>query len=49
MRVAFKMSLQELLNSTDEVAVYKIMDKPISAVQKVVEQKIKLFGSENKT
>ncbi|RJR27122.1 class II fructose-bisphosphate aldolase [candidate division WWE3 bacterium] len=48
MRIAFKMSLQELLNSTNEVAVYKIMDKPIEAVQKVVEYKIGLFGSTGK-
>jgi fructose-bisphosphate aldolase class II len=48
MRVAFKLSLQELLNSTDEVAVYKFMDKPIMAVQKVVEGKMRLFGSVNR-
>lgn len=48
MRIAFKMTLQEVLNNTNEIAVYKIMEKPIEAVQKVVETKIKLFGSESK-
>ena len=48
MRIAFKLTLQEAVNSTEEVAVYKYMGKPIEEVQKVVEHKIKLFGSENK-
>ncbi len=45
MRIAFKMTLQEVINSSNEIAVYKFMEKPIAAVQKVVEYKIKLFGS----
>lgn len=48
MRIAFKMSLQQTLNATDEIAVYKIMEKPISEVQKVVETKMQLFGSASK-
>jgi len=45
MRIAYKMTLQEVLNSSDEIAGYKIMEKPIEEVRKVVESKIKLFGS----
>ena len=45
MRIAFKMTLQETLNKTNEVAVYKIAGKAIEEVQKIVEYKIKLFGS----
>lgn len=47
-RIAFKMTLQEVLNATNEIAVYKIMEKPILASQQVVEHKIELFGSFNK-
>lgn len=47
-RVAFKMVLQEILNSTKEIAGYKFMQKPIEEMQKVVEGKIKMFGSANK-
>ncbi len=47
-RIAFKLTLQETLNNTDDVAIYKITPAAIQAVQKVVEYKIKLFGSENK-
>jgi ketose-bisphosphate aldolase len=45
MRIAYKMTLQETLNHTNEVAVYKFTPKAIEAVQKIVEYKIKLFGS----
>lgn len=48
MRIAFKLTLQEILNNTNEIAVYKFMEKPIEAVRKVVETKIKLFGSSGK-
>jgi len=48
MRIAFKLTLQEVLNTTKEIAVYKYMQKPIEEVQKVVEQKIKFFGSAGK-
>lgn len=45
LRIAFKMTLQQVLNESNEIAVYKIMDRPIKEVQKVVERKIKLFGT----
>jgi fructose-bisphosphate aldolase, class II len=48
MRIAFKMTLQEVLNASNEIASYKFMEQPINAVVKVVESKIKLFGSSNK-
>lgn len=48
MRVAFRMTLHETLNQSNEIAVYKIMDKPIAEVQRVVETKIKLFGTTDK-
>jgi ketose-bisphosphate aldolase len=48
LRIAFKMVLQEVLNSSNEIAAYKFMQKPIEEMQKVVEQKIKMFGSVNK-
>ncbi|HLD51390.1 hypothetical protein A3K34_00210 [candidate division WWE3 bacterium RIFOXYC1_FULL_40_10] len=48
MRIAFKMTLQEVLNNTNEIAIYKVMAKPIDEVRKVVEGKIKLFGSAGK-
>lgn len=48
MRIAFKMTLQEVLNGSNEIAVYKFMEKPIESVRKVVEGKIKFFGSSNK-
>jgi fructose-bisphosphate aldolase class II len=48
MRIAYKMTLQEILNKTNDVAIYKLTPPAIEAVQKVVEYKIKLFGSANK-
>lgn len=48
MRIAFKMSLQESLNSSNEVAFYKLTPPAIKAVQDVVERKILLFGSAGK-
>jgi ketose-bisphosphate aldolase len=48
MRIAFKMTLQEVLNNSSEIAAYKFMEKPIEEVAKVVEGKIKLFGSSGK-
>ena len=46
-RVAFKESLKTQL-ATEEITPYKFMQEPIKAVQMVIEEKIKLFGSENK-
>lgn len=48
MRLAFRKALEKSLKESTEVAAYKIMDPVITAVQKVVEEKIKLFGSEGK-
>ncbi len=48
LRIAFKMVLQNVLNNSNEIAAYKFMQKPIEEMQKVVEQKIKMFGSANK-
>ncbi len=45
LRIAFKMTLQEDLAKTSEIAPYKYMRRPIEEVQKVVEHKMKLFGS----
>ncbi|MEK7595637.1 MAG: class II fructose-bisphosphate aldolase [Patescibacteria group bacterium] len=48
LRVAFRDALKKVINSTEEVAIYKIMPEVIKAVQDVVEAKISLFGSANK-
>jgi len=45
-RVAFRKSLEnELVEKKDEVAPYKYMDKSILAVEKVVEEKLRLFNN----
>ena len=43
MRIVFKKVLQKTLNESDEIAFYKLAQPAISAVQEVVEEKIKLF------
>ena len=48
LRIAFKLTLQESLNSSKEVAFYKLTPPAIQAVQEVVERKILLFGSAGK-
>lgn len=48
LRVAFRQTLESTLKTNDEVAIYKLMPPVISSVQKIVEEKIKLFGSANK-
>ncbi len=49
MRVAYRTTLEEVLSSNkSEYAVIKLMDKVISAVQAIVEEKIDVFGSANK-
>ena len=48
LRMAFSGSLREVLSQTEEIVPYKFMPKSILAVKKVVEKKIKLFGSDNK-
>lgn len=51
LRVAFADELKKTLTDPNqkEVAVYNLMPKTIAAVQEIVEEKIKLFGSANKT
>ena len=46
-RIAFAKSLAAAL-ATHEITPYKYLQEPINAVQMVVEEKIKLFGSEGK-
>ena len=48
LRLAFKKTLKEALADNQELAVYKIMPPVIDAVRQVVEEKIKIFGSEGK-
>ena len=48
LRIAYRAALEEQLKASDEVAVYKFMPQVIEAVQKVVEEKISLFGSAGK-
>lgn len=45
LRLAYKETLQNVLRGSEEVAIYKIMPPVIAAVQKVVEEKIQLFGA----
>ncbi len=49
-RIAFRDKLKEILDrpSENEVAIYKIMPEAIAAMQEIVENKIKLFGSAGK-
>src|SRR4030042_1235737 len=48
LRVDYRETLENVLKGSEEVAIYKIMPPVIAAVQKVVEEKIRLFGSEGK-
>lgn len=51
LRVAFREALKKTLDEEpmrDEVAIYKIMPEAISAMQRIVEEKILLFGSNGK-
>lgn len=47
-RVTYKETLENVLKGSEEVAIYKIMPPVIAAVQKVIEEKIQLFGSGQK-
>ena len=49
LRLAFRETLENVLKGTDEAAVYKIMPPVIAAIQKVVEEKLDLFNSANRT
>lgn len=48
LRVAFRDALEKMIADSQEVAVYKMMPPVIEAVQKVVEHKIRVFGSVGK-
>ncbi|MDP2720958.1 MAG: class II fructose-bisphosphate aldolase [bacterium] len=48
MRNAYRKELEELLRTSDEVAMYKLYPEIIEEVQKVVGEKIDLFGSAGK-
>lgn len=48
LRIAYRKALQEALAAFDAVAVYKLMPPVIEAVQKIIEEKIQLFGSAGK-
>jgi fructose/tagatose bisphosphate aldolase len=48
LRVAFKNALQKSLNDSKEVAFYKLTPPASEAVEKIVEEKILMFGSKNK-
>lgn len=48
LRLAYRETLENVLKGSEEVAIYKIMPPVIAAVQKVVAEKIRLFGSEGK-
>lgn len=49
LRLAFSDTFKKVFKENqEETTPYKYMPQVIAAVQKVVEEKIKLFGSENK-
>lgn len=48
LRIAFRETLDNVLKGSEEIRVYQIMPPVIAAIQKVVEEKIRLFGSEAK-
>ncbi|MDO8551382.1 MAG: class II fructose-bisphosphate aldolase [bacterium] len=48
LRLAYRSALEKSLEDPDEAAIYKIMQPAVEAIQKVVESKIKIFGSEGK-
>lgn len=48
LRVAYITTLRQVLNQSEETTPYKIWPPVIEAVKKVVEEKIKLFGSDGK-
>lgn len=49
LRIAYRQTLENVFKGSEEVAVYKIMTPVMAAVQKIVEEKIQLFGSSQKT
>lgn len=49
LRVAFEHALQEVLDATDETTPYKYLVPAMDAMGKIVQNKIQLFGSMNKS
>lgn len=47
-RMAFSENLRRALKNTEEITPYKYLQKPTESVKLIVEEKIKLFKSENK-
>jgi ketose-bisphosphate aldolase len=45
LRLAYRETLDNVLRGSEEIKIYKLMPPVIAAVQKVVEEKIELFGS----
>ena len=48
LRLAFRTTLEKTLKENSELAIYKIMPPVIAAVQRIVEDKINLFGCTDK-
>lgn len=48
LRIAYRETLENVLRGSEEVVIYKIMPPVMAAIQKVVEEKIRLFGSTGK-
>lgn len=49
LRIAYRQSLgKSLADNPEEITPYRIMPPVVEAVQKIVERKIKLFGSDNR-
>jgi fructose-bisphosphate aldolase class II len=47
-RLAYRQTLENVLKGSEEIAIYKLMPPVMAAVQKVVEEKMELFGSSGK-
>lgn len=47
MRIAYRESMKDALNASPEIAIYKVAAPAIAAVEKIVKDKIKLFGSQD--
>jgi fructose-bisphosphate aldolase class II len=48
LRLAYRETLENVLKGSEEVKIYQIMPPVIAAMQKVVEDKVRLFGSGGK-
>jgi len=46
--VAWRKAIKGVLEQSEEVRPYKLLLPVVEAVQKVVEEKIRIFGSANK-